>query len=162
MADNPLFELASQRYEQEVSYSQFLDQKASNQTGFGGIITGIIATMFGYGVFSGDIRAIHPDVHFLELGLVLLLISMAIGIIALTPFVKTRKLFNVEKFYNNFKDDSPEEKIEGIFQTYLLMISRMQRINNQKALILYCGSACMLAGIVFSFISMVELIRIIG
>ena len=163
MTDNPILEIASNNYEEETAYTQFLDQKASNQVGFAGIITGIMGTMYGYGLFNSDIRTVHPqNIEFLLLGLILLIISIAIGILALTPFLKTRRLFNIQKFYDYYKDESNEEQIKAILPVYFLLINETKRINNQKAIILYCGSACMLAGIIFSFISVLQLFKVIG
>ena len=163
MADNPILEIASNNYGQEMAYTQFLDQKASNQVGFAGIITGIMGTLYGYGLFNSDIRTVQPhNIEFLLLGLILLIISIAIGILVLTPFLKTRRLFNIQKFYRYYKDDSDEEQSKAILPVYFLLINETRRINNQKSIILYCGSACMLAGIIFSFISVLQLFKVIG
>src|SRR2546422_2034325 len=93
--------MAEKRYDFEVSRWQNLDQKASNQIGFGGIVIAIFSFIFGSNGF-GDIVKNH-NFCWLIFGMGLILISIGIGIFSLIKLKKTIPVLNPEVFYDKYK-----------------------------------------------------------
>lgn len=152
----PIFDAVVERYEQETEYSKHLDQKASNQIGFVGIITAIVSIIIG----SNGITSIkNVDHTWLTLGISLLLISIIIGIIVLTPFTKRRQVFDIEPFNNDFGNETDDVQRKYMIQIYLWMSRSMYQRNNTKALMLYVGNGFTIAGLVITFISFLTVLQ---
>src|SRR2546428_5516721 len=126
-----LYETTMNRYEQEFSRTQHLDQKASNLIGFTGIIIAILSFAFG----SNGIREINASPYFvwLIIGIGVLLFSIIMGITALTRFKKTLPVFIPEKFYDKYKDKTENEQREQILLGFFDLIYDFEKVNNRKA-----------------------------
>ena len=156
----PIFDEVVRRHEIESRHSEHLDQKASNQVGFVGIILAIFASFFGF----YDIEFIQKGVDFVLLfwGLGLLLVSLIVGIVVLTPFFRSRAYLDIKEFYEDFKGESDKKQKSLLIQIYFTIIEDMLRRNNQKAIVLYVANGFTLAGMIISFISLTPIIGLIG
>lgn len=156
--DDYILEVATKQYDQESEYSKHLDEKASNQVGFVGIILAIFASFFGF----TDIDVIRDgiDFNFLFWGIGILLIAILFGIFVLTPFFKSRAYFDLPLFYKNFRGKEDKQK-ETMIKVYFELTRDMLKRNNQKAIILYIGNAFTFGGLVISFISLIPLLEVI-
>lgn len=154
--NTPIFDAVFERYNQETEYSKHLDQKASNQIGFVGIITAIISFIVG----SNGITSIkNLDHTWLTVGISLLLVSIVIGIIVLTPFTKRRQVFDIETFNKDFGNEEDDIQRKYMIQIYLWMSRSMYQRNNTKALMLYIGNGFTIAGLVITFISFLTILQ---
>jgi len=154
------YESTIKRYEQEVSRSQHLDQKASNQIGFAGVIMAILSFVFGS---SGFVTMLSSEYsRWLFAGMGLLLLSISIGIAALTRLKKTLPVFNPEKFYDKYdKKDEPEQRRQ-LLLAYFDIIYDIENGNNLKAKLLYAGNVATLIGLSVSFISFLLILKVFG
>ena len=157
---NPIFSEAIRRYEQESDYSKHLDQKASNQIGFVGVIIALIGFILG----SGAIELIQKqiDINFLIAGIVLLMISFGAGVFVLMPFYrKGRAILDIRGIQKDYGNENAKEQESILLKTYLIMIKQTLSHNNQKAVILYLGNALLLAGLIVSFIGFLPILQVV-
>ena len=155
-----LFDTTVKRYDQELSRTHHLDNKAGTQIGFSGIIIAILSFVFG----SLEFEQISNNEHLwiFALGIGVLLISVAIGIAALTRFKKTLPVFLPEKFYDKFgKLDEAKQK-EQILLGFFDLIYDFDIVNNRKAKILYAGNIATIIGLLISFISFLMIYKVFG
>lgn len=148
------------RYDREFSRSQHLDEKASYQMGFSGIIISILAFVFG----SNGIKEIIKDqnFHWLLIGIGILLISISMGIAALTRLKKTLPVFQPENFYDKYDSKQQEEQRKQLLLAYFDLIDDFKNQNNYKAKLLYAGNILSLIGLSVSFISFLLVLHVFG
>ena len=151
------YDLTIKRYEQEFSRYQHLEGKAGTQIGFSGVIIAIFSFVFGSMEFDQILKNEYTGLFGWGLGI--LLISVGIGIAALTKFGKTLPVFMPEKFFDKY--DTKNDKREQALYAYFDIIADFEEANNRKAKLLYAGNIATLLGLLVSFISFLLVFRII-
>lgn len=149
MTEDIAYDLTIKRYEQEFSRYQHLDGKAGTQIGFSGIIIAILSFVIGSMEYEQILQNEYTGLF--GWGLAILLISVGIGIGALTKFEKTLPVFMPEKFFDKY--DKSDDKREQALYAYFDMIADIEDANNRKAKLLYAGNIFTLLGLGISFIS---------
>lgn len=144
-----LLDIARQRFEQEATHAESLDSKAGSLIGY----SGIIATFIGF-LFSSNIITVNPAYKgVLITGVILSLLSILCALIILVPLRKTRDVFLVDDFVNDFENSKEEDQIKEALNAYQVLIESANKRNSTSALILYIGNILLGIGVLISFIS---------
>lgn len=145
-----LLDIAKQRFDQEANHSESIDSKAGSLIGYSGVIATFISFLFSANIISTNIN--QP---LLMVGVILSLLAIMTGFVILVPFRKTRDIFKVKEFVNDFQDKSTTEQINEALNTYLVLIEQAEKQNNRNSIILYVGNILLGIGILISFISII-------
>lgn len=151
------YDLTMKRYEQEFSRNQHLDSKAGTQIGFSGIIIAILSFVIGSMDYDQILQ--NEYTRLFGWGLGILLFSVGIGIVVLSPFKKNLSVFMPEKFFDKY--DEANDKRKQALYAYFDMIADIEDVNNRKARLLYVGNISTLIGLGVSFISFLLVFGII-
>lgn len=146
------YDNAVRNYDQEVQRSRHLDNKSNTQIGFTGIILALIGTVYfdlGMGVKQ------IGNMWFIGTGIGLLLISMGITIIVITPFYKSMPVLNVGKFHDKYKNFNETTKKEFLTEIYIRLANNLVSFNNKKAMILFFSAALSLIGLTTTFLAFI-------
>jgi len=146
------YDNAMRNYEQEVQRSRHLDNKSNTQIGFIGIILALIGTIY-FDLGMGVKQTIN--MWFIGTGIGVLLISMGITIIVITPFYKSMPVLNVGKFYNKYKNYDETAKKEFLTKIYIRLANNLVSSNNKKAMILFYSAALSLIGLATTFLAFI-------
>ncbi len=145
-----LLDIAKQRFDQEASHAESIDSKAGSLIGY----SGIIATFIGF-LFSANILSTNINHQLLIIGVIFSLLAILIGFIILVPLRKTRDIFEIGKFVDDFEKKKTEEQIAEALNTYLVLIEQAEKQNNRNSIILYIGNVLLGVGVLISFISII-------
>ena len=155
-----IWEITKDRYDKEFERWQHIDGKAGTQIGFSGIIISIVAIAFSnYGI--EQIKQIEI-LQLFVIGIGFLLLSIAIGIAALTKFKKTIPIISPEKLYDKYGKSPEEEQKKQLMLAYFDLIYEFETTNGRDAKLLYAGNVATLVGLVISFISLVFIFKVFG
>ena len=147
-----LLDIAKQRFEQESSYAENIDSKASGLIGY----SGVIATFIGF-LFSANIVSVATiNKNLLICGVIFSLLAILTGFIILVPIRKTRDIFLVENFVDDFETQKVPEQVKEALNAYLVLINKAGKRNVHKSIVLYIGNILLGIGIVISFISIFQ------
>ena len=120
-----LLNQAIKRYDNEVERMKAFDTKASNQIGF----VGVIIAVFGFVVGSNIQNISGNSLIIIVIGISILLISILISVIHLTPKKNKLPVLKIREFYEDWK----EKKLDvELIEIYLDHIDEMIQFNNSK------------------------------
>lgn len=146
------YDNAVRHYEQEVERSRHLDNKSNTQIGFIGIILALIGTIY-FDLGVGEKQIVNLSI--VGAGVGILLVSMGITIIVITPFYKAMPILSVGKFYAAYKGKTDRVKKEFLIKVYISLTNRLVSTNNKKAKMLFFSAALSMIGIAVTFLAFV-------
>jgi hypothetical protein len=141
--DKLIYEIITDRYNQELQITSDLDTKANNVTGFSGLLATLIAAIAGY----------LPKGHYpllFAIPIVLLIISAIQGLRAY--WVKTYKAIEPKKFIDEYKDKTAIETLREFTATTASNTKENHKVNERRARWIKWASALLVLAIGLFFV----------